>query len=226
MNARYRLSHRTFSKGTVLFLALVAVAGTACEAPTDGPAGPPDVAFGKGKGGGGGPGGGDPSLSFTFNDALAGAEVVSDGRTDAFSAPAYVDGECNVWAKLNLGDAVLNLGGSIKGKNKAACGDPRVVRISGFPDGSTRDSEFMTVEGIETAGLTDAGFGVTGCAQNLRFDSTLGGDDVEVVTTATGWIVRSQPAPANRAVCLDANGNLKFGGPLEVDFEVEIEVVP
>lgn len=193
-------------------------------------------------GGGGDDGGGgsteDPSLAFTFSDRV-GDEITSDGRG------AYVDGECNVGASLNLGDAILNLKGRVDRKN---CDDPkneRVVRLSGFPEsspgGSEREGRFLNVDGqpigteiqdlrdmpLGTVMETQATFGAEGCALQLKFAEDLGGDWVEIIRdTQTTWTVRSKASPDNRAVCLDSDGNVKFGGPLHLDFQVTIEQLP
>ena len=180
----------------------------------------------------------EPSISVTFADG-AEDEITSDGRG------AYVDGHCGVDATLNLGDARLGMKDRVSKRTCDGAKEGRVIRFTGFPEsspgGSEREGRFMIVNGqpvgttledfrdfpLDTPMETWATFNAEGCAQQLKFAEDLGGDWVEVTRTSlTTWTVRTKPAPANRAVCLDRDGNVKFGGPLHLDFEATVELLP
>lgn len=166
--------------------------------------------------GGSGGSGGDGSLTMTFRDAVD-DEIVSDGLG------AYTDGVCGVQADFSLQDAILRTG-ALKGKDKKDCASARELRVT-FGPGDIRPAR-MTIEDIAGMAVgttvdTDAGFVVPGCAQNLRFDASLGSSDVAVTRVSdTEWTVTTKAAPDNQAVCLDANGDPKLF--LSLDFGLAI----
>ncbi len=167
-----------------------------------------------GGGGGGKPGSGDPPITVTFSDNET-DNISSDGRG------TYADG-CNVSAKFNLEDAILNLKGRIKKQDQASCGDPRRIlvdftdRVSGSPpspqDGTDgMEGTFMNVDHVEMVTGTEsstATFHVPGCGMGLRFNSTeqvseeFPVNDVEVTQNSDGtWTVKTLPGE-DVAVCV------------------------
>ena len=166
---------------------------------------------------------GDPPIAVLFTEAEE-HNIRGDGRG------TYENG-CNVSAKFNLEDAILNLLGGIKKKDQAACGDPRSIHVQ-FPDVAVEDSPdskkgwfremfFMNVDHVENVTqaegtvLRKATFGYMGCALGLKFDPAQSTadftvNDVEVTWVGDNrWTVRTQAFPNNVAVCIPSGGDVE-----------------
>ena len=208
------------SHSKVALLTMICFLGIACnEAPTDPTAELVAPQFAKG---GKVKPTGDSPITVLFTELDSENNIRSDGRG------IYEDG-CNVSAKFNLEDAILNLGGNIKKKDQAACGDPRFIRVQfpaeaveGSPDtkaGWIREMFFMNVDHVENVTQAEgivrrkATFGYLGCAQGLKFDPAQSTtdfqvNDVEVLQAGDNtWTVRTQSSPNNVAVCIPDGTN-------------------
>ena len=165
------------------------------------------------KGGGKGKSQPDPSITVEFGDA-----ATDNIRSD--EGGIYVDGVCNVDATFNLNDARLSLKGKIRKKDQAACGDPRVIKVSfaqlaaGSPerselDGTVRESRFMKVNEVETVTTNEweertAVLYMPGCAHGLKFNPNNDpkSSTVDVRKNSDGtWTVKTRPDD-NVAVCI------------------------
>ena len=160
-------------------LTAICMLGIACtEGPTDSAAEltGPQLARGGNKGP---PPSGDKPITVTY-DNRAGDNIRSDG------GGTYEDG-CNVSAKFNLNDAILNLKGRIKKKDEATCGHPRFIAVSftqlvtnsppGSQNGNTVQGRFMNIDHVETVTGTNevraGGFQMPGCAHGVRFNTAV-----------------------------------------------------
>ena len=202
-----------YSRSQMALLTAICVLGIACtEGPTDSAAELTGPEFAKG-GNKGPPPSGDRPITVEFGDDT-GDKIRSDGRG------TYADG-CNVSARFNLNDAILNLKGRIKKKDEATCGDPRFIAVSftdlltssppGSQDGNTVQGRFMNIDHVETVTATNevraGGFQMPGCAHGIRFNtavhSTAQFTVNNVLVTRVGndtWMVESE-AP-HVAVCI------------------------
>lgn len=212
------------SQSTIALLATICSLGIACnDAPTDPTAELVAPQFAKG---GKAKPTGDPPITVLFTDVDP--ETTEEHNIRSDDRGIYEDG-CNVSAKFNLEDAILNLGGNIKKKDQAACGDPRFIRVQfpaeaveGSPDSKKdwiREMFFMNVDHVQNVTqaegpvLRKATFGYMGCARGLRFDPAQSTadftvNDVEVTQVNDNtWTVRSQPYPDNIAVCIPDETN-------------------
>jgi hypothetical protein len=196
---------------------VVAIGLLACsDGPTSSETGVSDPQFGRG--GGKKPGlPEDRPITVTFHDRL-GDNIASDGRG------TYETG-CNVSARFNINDAILNLKNRIKKQEQEACGYPRymsvayVDRVGGSPpgpqDGQTVEGKFMNVDHVETVELSDgtvqkeAHFQMPGCGLGLKFAASFSEEggiqvsdlDVTKISDDT-WTIATRAFPDNIAVCV------------------------
>jgi hypothetical protein len=220
-----------------VLIAAMGIALACSDEPTDSPAEltGPQLAKGGKKGP---PPSGDKPITVAYGDNT-GDNIRSDGRG------TYEDG-CNVSARFNLNDAILNLKGKIKRKDQEACGDPRFISVAftnsvqgspaGNQDGNTVQGSFMNVDSVETVTEADgtvdrsAIFHLPGCALGLKFspgeaEQPFYANHVQVTKNPDGtWTVATKPDPNDVAVCVPSTpGRVKsyYHMPFRITVELK-----